>query len=262
MIGASFAFSPSYSFDCSSENAIAKLNFDEYQSYWWMDVYAYGRYPVTVMKQLEEQGIAPVFEDGDKEILLDAAKCLDFMGVNYYQTAAIKHNPLEGGVGMGEMNTTGKKGTSSEDGIPGLFKKTENPYLRKTDWDWTIDPSGLRYACREITSRYYLPIVISENGLGAFDKLEEGNVIHDDYRIAYLKAHIEALKEAVSEGCEVLAYCTWSCTDLLSWLNGYQKRYGFIYVDRDENEDCSLNRYKKDSYYWYKNVIATNGEEL
>ena len=181
------------------------------------------------------------------------------MGVNYYQTAAIKHNPLEGGVGMGEMNTTGKKGTSSEDGIPGLFKKTENPYLRKTDWDWTIDPSGLRYACREITSRYYLPIVISENGLGAFDKLEEGNVIHDDYRIAYLKAHIEALKEAVSEGCEVLAYCTWSCTDLLSWLNGYQKRYGFIYVDRNDDCEGSFNRYKKKSFNWYKEVIRTDG---
>ena len=116
-------------------------------------------------------------------------------------------------------------------------------------------------ACREITSRYYLPIVISENGLGAFDKLEDGK-IHDDYRIAFLKAHIEALKEAVNEGCEVLAYCTWSFTDLLSWLNGYQKRYGFVYVDRDESEEGSMNRIPKDSYYWYKNVIDTNGEEL
>ena len=260
MIGASFAFTPSYSFDCDPKNALAKLNHDEINSYWWMDAYAYGRYPITVMKYLEERGVAPIIESGDKEILLDAAKNFDFMGVNYYQTAAIKYNPIDG-VGMGEMNTTGKKGTSSEEGKPGLYKKTENQYLGKTDWDWTIDPQGLKMACREITSRYYLPIVISENGLGAFDKVEDGK-IHDDYRIAFLKAHVEALKEAVNEGSEVLAYCTWSFTDLLSWLNGYQKRYGFVYVDRDEREDGSMNRIAKDSYYWYKNVINTNGEEL
>ena len=121
---------------------------------------------------------------------------------------------------------------------------------------------GLRMCCRQITSRYDLPIVISENGLGAFDKFEDGE-IHDPYRIDYLKHHIEELKKACDDGCRVLAYCTWSYTDLLSWLNGYQKRYGFVYVDRAEDENSgTLNRYKKDSYYWYKHVIETNGEEL
>ena len=119
---------------------------------------------------------------------------------------------------------------------------------------------GLKYLCREITSRYRLPIVISENGLGAFDKLEDGK-IHDDYRIAYIKEHLISLKEAINEGCEIWSYCTWSFTDLLSWLNGYQKRYGFVYVDRDE-DGGSLDRYKKDSYYWYQQVIKTNGEKL
>lgn len=160
------------------------------------------------------------------------------------------------------MNTTGKKGSAQVSGTPGLFKNPPNPYLKTTDWDWTIDPMGIRMCCRTITSRYDLPIVISENGLGAFDKKTEDNKIHDDYRIAYLKAHIEELKEAINEGSEVIAYCTWSITDLLSWLNGYQKRYGFIYVDREEEEGASMNRYKKDSYYWYENVIKTNGEEL
>ncbi len=135
-------------------------------------------------------------------------------------------------------------------------------FLPTTDWDWTIDPMGIRMCCREITSRYDLPVVISENGLGAFDKLEDGQ-IHDPYRIDYLKRHIEELKKACDDGCRVLAYCTWSYTDLLSWLNGYQKRYGFVYVDREEDENSgTLNRYKKDSYYWYKKVIETNGEEL
>ena len=111
---------------------------------------------------------------------------------------------------------------------------------------------GIRMCCREITSRYDLPIVISENGLGAFDKFEDGK-IHDPYRIDYLKRHIEELKKACDDGCRVLAYCTWSYTDLLSWLNGYQKRYGFVYVDREEDENSgTLNRYKKDSFDWYK----------
>ncbi|MEG0273619.1 MAG: family 1 glycosylhydrolase, partial [Longicatena sp.] len=105
--------------------------------------------------------------------------------------------------------------------------------------------------------------VISENGLGAFDKLEEDKTIQDPYRIVYLREHIKELKKAIQEGCEILAYCTWSCTDLLSWLNGYQKRYGFIYVDREEEEHTgTLQRYKKDSFYWYQKVIKSNGEDL
>ena len=122
---------------------------------------------------------------------------------------------------------------------------------------------GIRMCCRDITSRYDLPIVISENGLGAFDKLEEDNVIHDPYRIAFLEAHLKELKKAIDDGCDVWAYCTWSFTDLLSWLNGYQKRYGFVYVDREEDDTTAkLNRYKKDSFYWYQNVIKTNGKDL
>jgi 6-phospho-beta-glucosidase len=183
------------------------------------------------------------------------------MGVNYYQTSVVEYNPIDGVTQSGEMNTTGKKGSGQITGEPGVYKNPPNPHLETTDWDWTIDPSGLRYACKEITSRYDLPIVISENGLGAFDEKTSENEIHDDYRIAYLNAHVYELMQAVEEGCEVWAYCTWSFTDLLSWLNGYQKRYGFVYVDRDE-EGGSLDRYKKDSYYWYQEVIRTNGATI
>ena len=162
----------------------------------------------------------------------------------------------------GTMNTTGVKGSAQELGMQGIYKNPANPYLMTTDWDWTIDPMGLRFCCREITNRYGLPIVISENGLGAFDKKTEGNQIHDEYRIHYLKEHLKELGKAIEEGCEIWAYCTWSFTDLLSWLNGYQKRYGFVYVDRDEEEGGTLNRYKKDSFYWYQDVIKTDGENL
>ena len=129
-----------------------------------------------------------------------------------------------------------------------------------TDWDWSIDPVGLRYCCRGIMGRYDA-IIISEIGLGAFDKKTEDHQIHDEYRIDYLREHLKELGKAIEEGCEVLAYCTWSFTDLLSWLNGYQKRYGFVYVDREEEEGATLDRYKKDSFYWYQ-MIKQDGENL
>ncbi len=262
MVGASHAYSPSYSINSKPENALAKFDFDDLNNFYWMDVYAYGRYPVSAIKFLKQFGWDPKFEDGDEEVMKQASTLIDFMGVNYYQTSTIEYNPLDGVSASNQMNTTGEKGSQQVQGIPGLYKKPLNEYLPTTDWDWTIDPKGLRYACREITSRYNLPIIISENGLGAFDKLEDGKV-HDPYRIEYLKSHLEELKNACNEGCRVLAYCTWSFTDLLSWLNGYQKRYGFVYVDREEDENSgTLNRIKKDSYFWYKNVIETNGEGL
>lgn len=262
-VGASFAYSPCYAIDCNPINAMAKRNFDDIQNYYWMDVYAYGRYPKAALAYLSKQQIKVPIQENDEEILKKASHLIDFMGVNYYQSNVAEFNPLDGIKTENKMNNTGKKGTSKVQGVPGLYKNTMNPYLKTTDWDWTIDPMGIRMCCREITSRYDLPIIISENGLGAFDKLEDGNVIHDLYRIEYLKSHIEELKLAVEEGCNVLAYCTWSFTDLLSWLNGYQKRYGFVYVDREEEDNKgTLNRYKKDSYYWYKKVIESNGEIL
>lgn len=260
-IGASFAYSPSYALDCKPINAMAKMDFDNLKNYWWMDVYAYGRYPRSAYTYLEKKGVAPVVTTEDASILKEAARLIDFIGVNYYQTSVVEYNPLDGVTQFAEMNTTGKKGSGQITGEPGVYKNPPNPYLATTDWDWTIDPSGLRFACKEITSRYDLPIVISENGLGAFDEKTGENEIHDDYRIAYLNAHIYELMKAVEEGSEVWAYCTWSFTDLLSWLNGYQKRYGFVYVDRDE-EGGSLDRYKKDSYYWYQEVIRTNGATI
>jgi len=261
-VGSSFAYSPSYAYDRRPENAMAKMDFDDLKLYFWMDVYAFGRYPKAAIKYLESRGVAPQYAEGDDEILKKAASLTDFMGVNYYQTTVVEYNPIDGVGETHTMNTTGKKGTSTVHGTPGLFKHPQNEFLPTTDWDWTIDPMGLRMCCREITSRYDLPIVISENGLGAFDKLEDGK-IHDAYRIDFLRRHLEELKKACDDGCEVIAYCTWSYTDLLSWLNGYQKRYGFVYVDREEDENSgTLNRIKKDSYFWYKNVIETNGEEL
>lgn len=259
-IGPSFAMSPAYAVDCQPENVIATENMLDLFSNFWMDVYVYGRYPKVALKNLAKNGLAPFFEAGDED-LLKAGKP-DFMGVNYYQSMTIASNPLDGVTMTGEANYSGKKGTTKEAGQPGMYKIVSNPYLEKTNWDWTIDPAGLRISLRRISSRYDLPILITENGLGDFDTLEADGQVHDQPRIDYLKTHCLAIQEAITDGVEVLGYCTWSFTDLLSWLNGYQKRYGFVYVDRDETNEKELKRYKKDSFNWYRDVIRTNGASL
>ncbi|MBC9788369.1 glycoside hydrolase family 1 protein [Carnobacterium maltaromaticum] len=259
-IGPSFAMSPAYAVDCQPENVIATENMLDLFSNFWMDVYVYGRYPKVALKNLAKNGLAPVFEAGDVD-LLKAGKP-DFMGVNYYQSMTIASNPLDGVTMTGEANYSGKKGTTKEAGQPGMYKIVSNPYLEKTNWDWAIDPAGLRISLRRISSRYDLPILITENGLGDFDTLEADGQVHDQPRIDYLKTHCLAIQEAITDGVEVLGYCTWSFTDLLSWLNGYQKRYGFVYVDRDETNEKELKRYKKDSFNWYRDVIRTNGASL
>ena len=259
-IGPSFAYSPTYPIDAHPLNVIAHENMSDFSAHFWMDVYVYGRYPATMLKNLEKMGVLPEIRAEDYELL--KAGTPDFMGLNYYQSMTVASNPLDG-VGMtGEANYSGEKGTTKEMGMPGIFKIVENPYLEKTNWDWTIDHEGLRVCLRRIASRYDLPILITENGLGEFDTLEADGTVHDEQRIEYINNHCVAIQEAISDGVDVIGYCTWSFTDLLSWLNGYQKRYGFVYVDRDETDPKELTRYKKDSFYWYQNIIKTNGQSL
>lgn len=238
-IGISHAYNPVYSIDCNPLNVLAKDKGMDFRNYYWLDVYGYGRYPKMLMKYFESNNLRPNIEDDDLKILQKAAQEIDFIGINYYQSSVVS-----------SIN-------NEKDNVFSYAKNEQNPFLKKTDWNWAIDPVGLRLCCRDITSRYNLPIIITENGLGAFDKLEE-NMIHDSYRIDYLKEHIKELENACLDGCDILAYCTWSFTDLLSWLNGYRKRYGFVYIDRDEHGG-TMERYKKDSFYWYKNLIKKNG---
>lgn len=258
-IGPSFNYGPSYAFDSDPLNVLAKIDTEELMSFFWLDVYATGRYPRTVMKQLEKLKLAPVVTEADQQLL--ASGIPDFIGLNYYQTATVKASTNDSFSGDMGMNNSGKKGTSKEIEIPRVSKFVKNPYLEQTNWDWTIDPIGIRIALRTIESRYHLPVLITENGLGEYDKLEHGE-IHDPYRIEYLQKHLQEIQAAMTDGVQVLGYCSWSFTDLLSWLNGYQKRYGFVYVDRDETSERTLNRYKKDSFYWYQKVIQTNGDYL
>ena len=144
-----------------------------------------------------------------------------------------------------------------------LIGGVSNPYLKASDWGWQIDPEGLRFTLNEIYDRYQISVMVVENGLGAYDKVEEDGSIHDTYRIEYLREHIAQMKEAVEDGVDLMGYTPWGCIDLVSASTGEMaKRYGFIYVNKYDDGTGDLSRIKKDSFNWYKKVIASNGEEL
>lgn len=137
----------------------------------------------------------------------------------------------------------------------------DNEYLELTDFGWEIDPIGFRATLREVSDRYNLPIIITENGIGAYDKLDEDGSIQDNYRIDYLRKHIEQMELAIADGVDVIGYCPWAAIDLISTHQGFRKRYGFIYINRDEDDLKDLKRIKKQSFYWYKAFISSNGKE-
>lgn len=146
-------------------------------------------------------------------------------------------------------------------GEQGVYRAAENSFVSKTKYGWVIDPSGFRYTLRKVYERYHLPILVTENGIGAPDVLE-GGTVHDDYRIDFMRQHLQAMQLAITDGVRMIGYCPWAALDLVSTHQGYQKRYGFIYVDRDEFDLKKLERIKKDSFFWYKDVIAKNGAYL
>ena len=139
----------------------------------------------------------------------------------------------------------------------------KNPYLTETEWNWPIDPVGLRTTLLKVYDRYRVPIMITENGIGCVDQLEADGTVHDDYRIAYLRDHLNEMRKAVEDGVDLIGYMAWGCLDLISVSTGeMKKRYGFIYVDRDDEGNGSYRRIKKDSFAWYRKVIASNGTDL
>ncbi len=258
-IGPSFGMGPTYPLDCNPKNVLAGDDAEEYFNHWWLDVYCFGKYPAIALNHLKKLKIAPEITEDDVKLLKAASP--DFIGLNYYHggTVMAKNNTELTSATVSKTDPYLIKGEDIEDK---LFESISNPFLKKTEWNWEIDPEGLRIALRRLTSRYDIPIMVTENGIGAIDKLCEDNTVNDDYRIEYLKTHIMACREAIDDGVNLIGYLTWSFTDLLSWLNGYKKRYGFVYVNRDEHSQKDLRRIKKKSFYWYKNLIKTNGNNL
>ena len=161
------------------------------------------------------------------------------------------------------MSSCVSKDPNGEQTDGNLIAGLKNPYLKASDWGWQIDPQGFHYSLNEIYDRYQIPVMVVENGLGAYDKLEEDGSIQDDYRIDYLRDHIKEMKEAVKDGVDLMGYTPWGCIDLVSASTGEMaKRYGFIYVEKYDDGTGTLARRKKKSFDWYKEVIASNGENL
>lgn len=234
----------SYPNSCDPEDIQGNEEF-QHKMMWYCDVQCRGYYPNYKKKELEREKILLPIKEGDLEELKKGT--VDFISFSYYLT-----------------HVCGKNTKGILKGLNGLQTGYKNPYLTTSEWGWTINPMGLRYALNTLYDRYQLPLMIVENGLGAEDKVEENGEIHDAYRIDYLREHIKEMKKAVElDGVPVMGYTTWGPIDLISLSTGeINKRYGFIYVDMDSKGNGTRKRLKKDSFEWYKKVIASNGEDL
>ena len=236
-------FAAFYPLTCDPDDVLACQQRNQMVNWFCSDIQVRGEYPHYARRYFAERGIEIKTEPGDEEILRKGT--VDFYTFSYYMSNCI---------------TTHETGAQvSGNGLGG----EKNPYLKASDWGWQIDPKGLRWSLNEIYDRYRIPLMVVENGLGAYDKLEADGTIHDPYRIDYLRQHIQQMGEAVKDGVDLRGYTTWGPIDLVSAGTGEMaKRYGFIYVDKYDDGTGDLTRRRKDSFYWYKKVIATNGEDL
>ncbi len=237
------------------EDILAASNQSSIRNWLYLDMAVHGRYNPIAWSYMVEKGIEPTIEDGDMEILKGGNP--DFIAFNYYCTGTAEESKIDDK----EVSSQGGDQQIAV-GDLGIYKGTSNPNLEKTQFGWEIDPIGFRNTLREVYERYNLPIIITENGLGAYDNVEENDTINDDYRIDYLRKHIQQARLAITDGVDLIGYCPWSAIDLISTHQGFKKRYGFIYVNRDEFDIKDLRRIRKKSFFWYKKVIETNGEEI
>ncbi len=235
----------SYPRTCNPDDVIATME-ESKRGYFFTDIHMRGYYPSYALKMMEKEGVVLDATDEDLEILKNTC---DFLSFSYYMSKCIASNPEQYEKGKGNL-TTGVK----------------NPYLQESQWGWQIDPKGLRYLLNTYYDRYQKPLFIVENGLGAKDTLlseeKDGYWVEDDYRIQYMNDHLAQVSNAIEDdGVEVMGYTSWGCIDLISASTAeMKKRYGFIYVDRNNDGTGTFKRYKKKSFYWYKNVIETNGK--
>lgn len=243
-IGCMLLYAPTYSYDSNPENVMYALEEGRVFNFFCGDVQVRGEYPTFIQRYFKENDIKIDMQQGDLELIKEGT--VDYISLSYY------------------MSRTEKKEKKAEEiGEGNLIGGVKNPFLQSSDWGWEIDPAGLRIGLNELYDRYQKPLMVVENGLGAYDKVEEDGSINDDYRIDYLRDHIKAMAEAIEDGVNLIGYTTWGCIDLVSNSSGqYSKRYGFIYVDKHDDGSGTLERKRKKSFYWYKDVISSNGKNL
>lgn len=245
-VGCMLAFVPVYPYSSNPNDVMAA---EEYlrQRYFFGDIHVRGEYPSYALKEFEREGYKIEITEEERAILKKGT--VDYVGFSYYMSTTVKTN----------------HSNESDDVVNGgISQSIDNPFIKSSDWGWGIDPVGLRYSLNLLYNRYQLPLFIVENGFGQVDELTEDKKIHDNDRISYLRDHIIEMRKAVDyDGVDLIGYTPWGIIDLVSFTTGeMKKRYGMIYVDRHNDGSGSLNRYRKDSFNWYKNVIASNGKEL
>lgn len=244
-VGMMLARMEAYPATCHPDDIMQSIHKD-HENLFFSDVQIRGKYPSYIKRFFKENNIEIVMEDGDEAILRDYP--VEFMSFSYYMSSVTRH----------PKNQTDEQKTAGN-----LILGEANPYLEASDWGWQIDPVGLRVTLNKLYDRYQIPLFIVENGLGALDKLEEDGSVHDSYRIDYLKKHIQQMYEAIEDGVELMGYTMWGCIDLISASTSeMSKRYGFVYVDADDQGNGSFDRYKKDSFYWFKEVIENQGANI
>lgn len=232
-----------YPHTCHPDDVLLAQREDLIRNCFCGDVMHRGEYPYYALRYFEENDIQIEMTEADKTILKEGI--CDFYTFSYYMTICKSADP----------NTAQTSGN--------IMGGAKNPYLEVNEWDWQIDPKGLRYTLNHVYDRYRLPVMITENGLGARDVVEADGQIHDDYRIEYTRQHIQQMQEAITDGVELVGYTSWGIIDVVSCSTGeMDKRYGFIHVDKDNHGNGTLKRTKKDSFHWYQKVIETNGQEL
>ena len=242
LVGCMQIFAVQYPYTCNPKDIVKAQRENQVLNWFCGDVQVRGEYPYYMDRYFSENNIHVKKNDGDDEILKEGK--VDYYTFSYYMSSC----------------ATDEEAEESGGNIIGGVK---NPYLDASDWGWQIDPIGLRYSLNEIYARYNIPLMVVENGLGAYDKKEEDGSINDFYRIDYLRKHIEQMREAVKDGVDLMGYTPWGCIDLVSASTGEMaKRYGFIFVDKYDDGSGDLSRHKKASFEWYKKVISTNGEDL
>lgn len=243
-LGCMIAYMCVYPRTCAPEDQLTQQAMDRLHNLLPGDVHVRGAYPSYARRLLAEKGVTLDITPQDEQDLREGT--VDFYTFSYYDSRCV------GTKQEGDPST----GNGALGGI-------RNPYLPVTEWGWQIDPQGLRWVLNHLYDRYQIPLMVVENGLGAMDQREPDGAIHDPYRIDYLRAHIQAMAEAVADGVDLQGYTPWGCIDLVSASTGeMRKRYGMIYVDKHDDGSGDLSRHRKDSFYWYQKVIATNGQDL
>ncbi|OLS34844.1 6-phospho-beta-glucosidase [Bacillus sp. MRMR6] len=244
MIGCMLAAGTTYPYTCNPDDVWSAMDKDR-ESFFFIDVQSRGEYPGYAKRFFRDHNLTIEMEDGDEALLKEHT--VDYIGFSYYSSRATSTDP-----------EVLKNITSGN-----VFGSVSNPYAEKSEWGWTIDPRGFRLTANQLYDRYQKPLFVVENGLGAVDEVSPEGEINDDYRIDYLRKHIAEMGEAVADGVEILGYTSWGPIDIVSASTGeMKKRYGYIYVEKDNDGKGTMKRTKKKSFHWYTQVIASNGKDL